>query len=265
MARPMNQPDAASPKTGYRKAAFFLASVALAAVVVTVVVTQQTDTQELAKTKKPALKYGSSITLMTAYNEYITTDKSGHVTMDGFKAGDNVIKVISPKGGKGGVKYGDSVSLMGANGKYFLARYSAKVTSRSNIIAKDSTWKVTGGSGDVMIGDRVSFKDEFGYLTVDADGASTAATEATVMQKYLIGLPGQENGLKLATGLSYGEVVTFHNKDHQYLQINHNGWGSLHGHPEGNWDHFAILSNQHREGHVSYGDKSCCARTMAAS
>ena len=53
----------------------------------------------------------------------------------------------------------------------------------------------------------------------------------------------------------YGEVVSLMNKNQQYLQIDHNGWGTVHGHPDGNWDHFAVLSNEHREGHVSFGDR----------
>jgi hypothetical protein len=256
MAVPKYLLEKEAPTTGYKKAATFLASIALVAVVVTIVVTTGTPMQELAKARKAQpLKFGASITLMTSYNEYITVDKSGSVTMNGFLGGDNVMKIISPKGKKSAIKYGDSVSLMGPNGKYFLARYSGKVTGRSTVIAKDSEWRIVGGSGGVQLGDRVSFKDEFGYLTVNEDGASSNANEITAMQKYLIGLPGQETGLRLANGLSYGEVVTFNNREMQYLQVDHNGWGTVRGHPQGNWDHFAVLSNEHREGHVSFGDR----------
>jgi hypothetical protein len=252
------QVEASAPQTnmGYRKAAAFLASMVLIAAVVTIAVNQGIDTQDLAKAKKATpLKFGAKITLMTTYNEYIVTDRKGSVSMNGFSYGDNTIKIINPHGKKGAVKYGAAVSLMGPNGKYFLAHYSGKISSRAEIIAKDSQFIIQGGSGAVQIGDRVSFKNEFGYLTVDEDGANSLATRVTVMQKYLIGLPGQENGLKLATGVTYGEVVTFHNSDNQFLQIDHNGWGTIHGHPDGNWDHFAILSNEHRDGHVSYGDR----------
>jgi hypothetical protein len=246
-----------SRTTGYRKAAVFLASIALVAVVVTIAVTAGAPTQELAAKAKKAtpLKFGASVTLMTSYNEYITVDKAGTIVMNGFSRGDNAIKIVSPKGKKAAVKYGDKCSLMGQNGKYFLARYSGKVTGRSTVISRDSEWSIVGGSGGVQIGDRVSFKDEFGYLTVQTDGAGTNAQAITVMQKYLVGLPGQENGLRLATGLMYGEVVSLMNKNQQYLQIDHNGWGTVHGHPDGNWDHFAVLSNEHREGHVSFGDR----------
>jgi len=253
------QVEAPAPKTnmGYRKAAAFLASVILIAAVITITVNQGIDTQDLAKAKAKAtpLKFGAKITLMTTYNEYIVTDRTGAVSMNGFSYGDNAIKIINPHGKKGAVKYGSAVSLMGPNGKYFLAHYSGKITSRANIIAKDSMFTIQGGSGGVQIGDRVSFKNEFGYLTVNEDGANSLADRVTVMQKYLIGLPGQENGLKLATGLVYGEVITLHNRDNEFLQIDHNGWGTIHGHPDGNWDHFAVLSNEHREGHVSYGDR----------
>lgn len=237
-----------------KSAAAFIASVALVATVVAIVATQQADTQELAK-KSQALKYGSKVTLMTAYNEYLVVDRSGSVSMNGFTAGDNVLTIINPKGKKGVVKYGDKVSFMGPNGKYLMARYSGKVTARSTVIATDSTWKVVGGSGSVQLGDRVSFKDEFGYLTVDEDGASTAAREITVMQKYVISLPGQETGLREASGIKYGDVVTFKNTERQYLQVDHNGWGTIRGRPVANWAHFAVLSNEHREGHVSYGDR----------
>lgn len=242
-------------KKGYSKAAAFLGAVALVAVVVTIVAVQQGQTQSLAKAKASPLKYGSKITLMTSYNEYIVVDKAGTVTMDGYTTGNNVVTVVNPKGKKGAVKYGDKISLMGQNGKYFVARYSGKINARSTVIATDSEWTIVGGSGGVQIGDRVSLKDEFGYMTVNTDGASSIATQITVMQKYLIGMPGQENGLRRAHGLKYGDIVTLNNNDRQYLQIDHNGWGTLRGHPTGNWDHFAVLSNEHREGHISYGDR----------
>merc|ERR1712072_773557 len=225
-----------SRTAGYRKAAVFLASIALVAVVVTIAVTAGAPTQELAAKAKKAtpLKFGASVTLMTSYNEYITVDKAGTIVMNGFSRGDNAIKIVSPKGKKAAVKYGDKCSLMGQNGKYFLARYSGKVTGRSTVISRDSEWSIVGGSGGVQIGDRVSFKDEFGYLTVQTDGAGTNAQAITVMQKYLVSLM---------------------NRNQQYLQIDHNGWGTVHGHPDGNWDHLAVLSNEHREGHISFGDR----------
>ena len=45
-----------------------------------------------------------------------------------------------------------------------------------------------------------------------------------------------------ATGLMYGEVITLHNCDNKFLQIDHNGWGTIHGHPDGNRDYFAVSS-----------------------
>jgi len=87
--------------------------------------------------------------------------------MDGYTTGNNVVTVVNPKGKKGAVKYGDKISLMGQNGKYFVARYSGKINARSTVIATDSEWTIVGGSGGVQIGDRVSLKDEFGYMTVE--------------------------------------------------------------------------------------------------
>ena len=52
--------------------------------------------------KAAPLTFGSSITLMTAYNEYIVVTKSGKVYMDGFLNGNDVIKIVNPKGGKKG-------------------------------------------------------------------------------------------------------------------------------------------------------------------
>ena len=75
------------------------------------------------------------------------------------------IKIVSPKGGSGGVKYGDAIALMGQNGKYFMIRYSGIVNARTSVLAADTEFKILGGSGPVMVNDRVSFKSEFGFLT----------------------------------------------------------------------------------------------------
>ena len=75
------------------------------------------------------------------------------------------IKIVSPKGGSGGVKYGDAIALMGQNGKYFMIRYSGVVNARTSVLAADTEFKILGGSGPVMVNDRVSFKSEFGFLT----------------------------------------------------------------------------------------------------
>merc|ERR1711988_1664222 len=173
----------------------------------------QTLASKSAKGSKP-LTYGSTVTLMNPYNEYVLVEKDGDMRLGGFLNGNNNVKIISPAGKKGAVKFGDDVSLMGANGKYFLVRYSGKVAAHASVIARDTKFKVVGGSGDVHIADRVSFKSEFGYLRASDDGCRSVET-LTAGEKFLVGLPGQENGLKQANGLHYGEVVTFENMDDQ--------------------------------------------------
>merc|ERR1712139_267748 len=230
------------------------------AIVAVAMVGANTETQELAaKAAKAAataksLTYGSTITLMNPYNLYILVQKNGEINMGGFLNGNNNVKIVSPEGKKGAVKYGDEVSLMGDNGKYFLVRYSGKITSRASVIARDTKFKIIGGSGEVHLADRISFKSEFGYLRCSDDGA-TSVEHLTAAEKYLIGLPGQETGLKQANGLHYGEVVTFMNHAKEFMQTDHNGWCSIRAKPVGNWDHFTVLSAVHQEGLISYGSK----------
>merc|ERR1712100_657299 len=78
----------------------------------------------------------------------------GRLRTGGFKGGDDQIKIVSLKGGSKAVKYGDSIALMGQNGKYFMVRYSGVVTARTSVLAADTTFKILGGSGPVMVGDR---------------------------------------------------------------------------------------------------------------
>merc|ERR1712139_528166 len=225
--------------------------------IVAMAMVDTTVTQALAsKSAKgsKALVYGATVTLMNPYNEYVLVEKDGDMRLGGFLNGNNNVKIISPAGKKGAVKYGDDVSLMGANGKYFLVRYSGKITSRASVIARDTKFKVIGGSGAVHIADRISFKSEFGYLRASDDGCRSVET-LTAGEKFLVGLPGQENGLKQANGLHYGEVVTFENMDDQFMQTDHNGWITIRAKPVGNWDHFTILSSIHAEGILSYGSK----------
>merc|ERR1711918_36922 len=63
-------------------------------------------------------------------------------------------------------------------------------TSRASVIARDTKWKILGGSGGVHIADRVNFKSEFGYLHVSDDGCRSVDA-LTAAEKFLIGLPGQ--------------------------------------------------------------------------
>merc|ERR1711975_70052 len=204
------------------------ATLLVCAIVAVAMLNTTADFQDLAgkaakaKATSKALSYGSTVTLMNPYNLYMLVQKNGEINMGGFLHGNYNIKIVSPGGKKGAVKYGDDVSLMGANGKYFLVRYSGKITSRASVIARDTKFKVIGGSGAVHIADRISFKSEFGYLRASDDGCRSVET-LTAGEKFLVGLPGQENGLKQANGLHYGEVVTFENMDDQFMQTDHNG------------------------------------------
>jgi hypothetical protein len=262
----VGNPSPLVAKMDYKRVAFgvALALFAVAAVVAVSVNMAGEPTFESLAAKKAAkakkltpLTYGSSITLMTDYNEYVVHSKSGKIYMDGFMYGDDVFKIVNPKGGKKGpVKYGDKVAIMGTlNKKYLLCTYSGKVAGRTSVIGKDTEWTIVGGSGPVMLNDRVSFKNEYGFLRVSKDGTNSNAPTNTASEKYLIGLPGQETGLKLANGLHYGEVIELMNPEMEFLQIDHNGWGTMGGRPLDNWHHFAVLSSLHREGVISYGDK----------
>merc|ERR1712167_332408 len=114
---------------------------------------------------------------------------------------------------------------------------------------------ILGGSGPVMVNDRVSFKSEFGFLTGTPSGIRSTVPYVTATEKYTVGLPGQETGLRLADGVQYGDVVMMINKQNEYLQADHNGWIYYRAKADGNWDHFTMLSPIHREGKVSYGDQ----------
>merc|ERR1711918_219739 len=186
------------------------------------------ETQELAAKKKAAkatpLKFGDTITLMDVYNEYLLCSLGGRLRTGGFKGGDDQIKIVSLKGGSKAVKYGDSIALMGQNGKYFMVRYSGVVTARTSVLAADTTFKILGGSGPVMVGDRVSSKSEFGFVTGTPSGLRSTVPYVTATEKFSIGLPGMETGLRLADGVQCGDVVMMINKENEYLQADHNGW-----------------------------------------
>jgi hypothetical protein len=263
LGNPIPTPAETQAATGSRTKKVMAAAIGallVCAIVAVAMVGANTETQELAaKAAKAAataksLTYGSTITLMNPYNLYILVQKNGEINMGGFLNGNNNVKIVSPEGKKGAVKYGDEVSLMGDNGKYFLVRYSGKITSRASVIARDTKFKIIGGSGEVHLADRISFKSEFGYLRCSDDG-TRSVEHLTAAEKFLIGLPGQETGLKQANGLHYGEVVVFENMAAQYMQCDHNGWITIRAKPQGNWDHFTILSATHAEGIITYGNK----------
>merc|ERR1712146_876947 len=133
---------------------------------------------------------------------------------------------------------------MGQNGKYFMVRYSGVVTARTSVLAADTTFKILGGSGPVMVGDRVSFKSEFGFVTGTPSGLRSTVPYVTATEKFSIGLPGMETGLRLADGVQYGDVVMMINKENEYLPADHNGWIYYRAKADGNWDHFTVLSSR---------------------
>ena len=87
------------------------------------------------------------------------------------------------------------------------------------------------------------------------NGIRSTVPYVTATEKYTVGLPGQETGLRLADGVQYGDVVMMINKQNEYLQADHNGWIYYRAKADGNSDHFTMLSPIHREGKVSYGDQ----------
>ena len=93
------------------------------------------------------------------------------------------------------------------------------------------------------------------FLAGTPSGIRSTVPYVTATEKYTVGLPGQETGLRLADGVQYGDVVMMINKQNEYLQADHNGWIYYRAKADGNWDHFTMLSPIHREGKVSYGDQ----------
>merc|ERR1711918_251043 len=201
-----------------------------------------------------ALKYGMTVAFETVYNDYITVSSEGRIRSGAYHGDNDNIKLVSPKGKKGAINYGDSVVLMGTNGKYFLVRYSGQVVCRANVISAETTFKLLGGSGPVQLNDVIMLKSEFGYLTVQPDGATSLTQHSRAIQKLVVSLPGQETGLKMANGVHYGNVVKFMNLVKEYMVCDDNGWLTMSNSGVGTWDHFVLVSPLHREGVVTFGD-----------
>lgn len=210
--------------------------------------------EELAKKGGQALKYGTKITLKNVYNEYLVVQPDGSARGAAFFGNDHTFKIIKSKGGKGAVNYNDKVSLQGPNGKYLMTTYSGKVVCRSSVIAADSTFKIQGGSGPVMLEDIVMLKSEFGFLHAQPGGATATDRQPNSLAKFTLGLPGQENGLHAARGIKFGDVVKFKNKDGEYLLLDRNGWFGMNGNGGDPMENVIVLSPLHREGHISFGD-----------
>jgi len=244
--------------SGYTRKIVFasVVTVTLLATVCVLAAASMQSEEALATRGGKALKFGDSINLMNIFNEYIIVSPSGRTSAGGFDSyhSNNVLKILSPKGKKGAVNYGDKVVLMGPNGKYLFTRYNGDVSCRASIIATDAEFELSGGKGPVLIGNLVLLKSEYGYLTAKPDGVTALAHRATAMQKYTIGLPGSETGLRHANGITFGDTVMFQNANMEYLNADKNGWLSIKSVASGRWAHFVVLNPNNREGHITFGD-----------
>merc|ERR1711939_338583 len=251
--------DASSPKKSFRKALALLGVAAVLVVAVATVAVSTAETQQgsvfqsLASTKKQPVKYGDTITLMNVYNNYMVVSANGRTFTGGYIGQNARIRIVSPKGKSGQVQYGDTVSLVGQNNRYFTARYSAKVTCRAAVITTASQFITVGGTGPIMIGDKVAFKTMYGFMTGTPSGVRGDTPTVTSAEQYTVGIPGQEVGLAARPGLQYGQTITLQNRFNEFLQSDPNGWVYLRG-SNGDWNHFDVLSPLHRQGLVEYGD-----------
>merc|ERR1712080_770115 len=89
----------------------------------------------------------------------------------------------------------------GQNNRYFTARYSAKVTCRAAVITSASQLTTVGGSGPIMVGDKVAFKSIYGFVTGTPGGVRADTPTVTSAEEYTVGIPGQEVGLAARPGL----------------------------------------------------------------
>jgi hypothetical protein len=250
--------DSAAPRQPLRKA---MALLAVAAVLVVAVATvtlstaeaQQGSVMQSLATKKQPVKYGDTITLMNVYNNYMVVSANGRTFTGGYYGQNDRIRVVSPRGKSGQVQYGDTVSLVGQNNRYFTARYSAKVTCRAAVITTASQFTTVGGTGPIMVGDKIAFKSMYGFMTGTPSGVRGDTPTVTSAEQYTVGIPGQEVGLAARPGLQYGQTVTLQNRFNEFLQSDPNGWVYLRG-SNGDWNHFDVLSPLHRQGLVEYGD-----------
>jgi len=189
-----------------------VASVLLLACVAVAMISTDSGNMLAAK-GPPALKYGSTLTLKNVYNEYLVVNPDGTTKGGAYWGKDHHFKIIKAKGGKGAVKYADKVALMGSNGKYLMTTYAGRIDCRASVIAQDSVFTIKGGSGPVMLGDVVMFQSEYGYLHAQPGGATATDRHPNTLAKFTLGIPGQENGLREARGLKFGDVVKFKNTD----------------------------------------------------
>jgi len=249
------------PRRSIRKIAGLVSLAAVLAVAAITLVSSQTGmfdpvvaTQELAGSSvRQPVRYGDTVTLQNVYNNYIVVSPNGRTYTGGYLGANDRIRVVSPDGKSGNVQYGDTIALVGSNNRYFTARYSAKVTCHSAVITDASKFFLVGGSGPVMVGDKIAFKSMYGFLTGSPEGIGADTPTITAAEQYTVGVPGQEVGLAAAPGLQYGQTITLRNPENEFLQSDPNGWVYIRG-SNGDWNHFDVLSPLHRQGLVEFGD-----------
>ena len=167
------------------------------------------------------LRFGDTITLRDVYNDYLLCETTGHLHtgpeqpphctqphLSTYECPRSMIKgdadhleIASSNGHSGPVKYGDTIALRGSNDKYFMVHHSGKVLAATTVLAADTTFKIVGGHGGVVIGDYVAFKSEFGYL--HGTHARLVSTEYALKasEKFEVGLPKPQSVLN-SLGLS---------------------------------------------------------------
>merc|ERR1712072_672961 len=174
--------EASPSRKPLRKAIAFLTVTAVLVVAVATISLNMAEAQEgsvlqslagSGSSKKQPVKYGDTITLMNVYNNYM---------------------------------------VVSANGRTFTGRYIAKVTCRAAVITSASQFTTVGGSGPIMVGDKVAFKSIYGFVTGTPGGVRADTPTVTSAEEYTVGIPGQEVGLAARPGLSYGMTVTLQNR-----------------------------------------------------
>merc|ERR1712144_110943 len=157
------------------------------------------------------------------------------------------------KGGKA-LKFGDSITLMNIFNEYLIVSKTGRATAggfnsyESNNVVKILSPK--GKKGAVNYADKVVIMGPTGK----PNGITALASRATAMQKYTIGLPGSETGLRHANGISFGDTIQFEDANSEYLTADKNGWLSIRAQSTGRWAHYVILNPRNEEGHITYGD-----------
>jgi len=244
-----------------RKVVGLVAVAAVAVIAMTAVAVTQSvafggvTTQELAgSTVRQTVRYGDTVSLQNVYNNYVVVSPNGRTYTGGYQGANDRIRIVSSDGKAGNVQYGDTIALVGSNNRYFTAKYTAKITCHSAVITDGSKFFLVGGSGPVMVGDKIAFKTMYGFMTGSPEGIAADTPTISAAEQYTIGIPGQEVGLAARPGLQYGQTITLRNPENEFLQSDPNGWVYIRG-SNGDWNHFDVLSPLHRQGLVEFGDE----------